>query len=256
MSNSIPARNPFAPPSSQLLHTSPPAQAALSIEEALSRGYDFSIGNLLGEAWRNTSGIKWPVIAGFLAFYALMFVGAFVLAFLLAAAGLITRDSMIAGPLGQMLISLVAGALSYPFFAGILMIGIRRAAQQPVGAGMVFGYFGRTLALAVTGLLITLLVYLGSLLLILPGIYLAIAYLLAMALVVERGLSPWQAMEASRKAITQHWFKVFGLLLLLSLILLVSALPLGLGLIWTLPLSVAAIGVLYRDIFGVMPAPH
>ena len=34
------------------------------------------------------------------------------------------------------------------------------------------------------------------------------AYLLAIPLVVERGLSPWQALEASRKAITQHWFKV------------------------------------------------
>ena len=76
----------------------------------------------------------------------------------------------------------------------------------------------------------------------------------AVRLVVERGLSPWQAMEASRQAIGQHWFKVFGLLLLLGAILLVSALPLGIGLIWSLPLSVAALGVLYREIFGVLPA--
>lgn len=103
-------------------------------------------------------------------------------------------------------------------------------------------------------MLVTVLVYLGTLLLILPGIYLGVAYLLAMALVVERGLSPWQAMEASRQAIGQHWFKVFGLLLLLGAILLVSALPLGIGLIWSLPLSVAALGVLYREIFGVLPA--
>lgn len=253
MSNSIPAPNPFAPPRSDLLQRSE-RQPTPSIEEALSRGYDFSIGNLLGEAWRNTRGIKWPIIAGFLVFYVVLFVAAFVLAFLLAGAGLISADSLLAGPLGQLLLSLGIGVLTYPFFAGILMIGIRRAAQQPVGVGLVFGYFGHTLALAVTGILVTICVYLGTLLLILPGIYLGIAYLLAMALVVERGLSPWQAMEASRKAITQHWFKVFGLLLLLSLILLVSALPLGIGLIWTLPMSVAAIGVLYREIFGVLPA--
>ena len=64
--------------------------------------------------------------------------------------------------------------------------------------------------------------------------------MLAIPLIVERGLSPWQAMEASRKAITQHWFKVFGLFLLL-------------GLIWTIPLFVMVMGVLYRTIFGVLP---
>lgn len=80
--------------------------------------------------------------------------------------------------------------------------------------------------------------------------------MLAIPLVVERGLTPWQALETSRKAITQRWFKVFGLFLLLGLITLVSAIPLGVGLVWTIPLFVIAMGVLYRTIFGVLPAPQ
>ncbi|MCQ4345975.1 hypothetical protein NGA35_00735 [Pseudomonas stutzeri] len=252
--SSIPTPNPFAPPSSELLQRPVPGAAPPSIEEALARGYDFAIGSLLGEAWRNTCGIKWPIVAGFLAFYALLFVTAFMLAFLLIAAGLLGRDGLLAGPLGQLLLAVSVGALTYPILAGMLMVGIRRAARQPVDPGMVFGCFGQVLPLAVTGTLVTLFVYLGSLLLILPGIYLGVAYLLAMPLVAERGLSPWQAMQASRRAIAQHWLKVFGLLLLLGLILLASALPLGIGLIWSLPWAVAAIGVLYREIFGVLPA--
>jgi len=98
-----------------------------------------------------------------------------------------------------------------------------------------------------------LLVYLGMFLLLIPGLYLAVAYLLAIPLVVERGLAPWQALETSRKAISQHWFKVFGLFLLLGLITLVSAIPLGIGLVWSIPLFVIAMGVLYRTIFGVVP---
>lgn len=35
--------------------------------------------------------------------------------------------------------------------------------------------------------------------------------------------------------------------------LLLSAIPLGIGLVWTLPLAFIAIGVLYRTIFGVLP---
>jgi uncharacterized membrane protein len=78
--------------------------------------------------------------------------------------------------------------------------------------------------------------------------------MLAIPLVIDRGLSPWQAMEASRKAITQHWFKVFGLIFTLGLMILVSAIPLGIGLIWTLPLTVICMGILYRTIFGGLPA--
>ena len=108
----------------------------------------------------------------------------------------------------------------------------------------------------ITAIISMLLIYLGMFLLIIPGLYLAIAYMLAIPLVVERGLTPWQALEASRKAITQHWFKVFGLFLLLGLITLISAIPLGIGLVWSIPLFVIAMGVLYRTIFGVLPAPQ
>ena len=133
------------------------------------------------------------------------------------------------------------------------MIGIRRAADQPATINELFAYFGLFVPLLVTGLAITVLTYLGLILLVLPGIYLGVSYALAIPLVVERGLSPWQAMEASRKAIGQHWFKVFGLFLALGLIMLLSAIPLLIGLVWTLPLAFIAIGVLYRTIFGVLP---
>ncbi|MEN8132906.1 MAG: hypothetical protein ABFS45_22555, partial [Pseudomonadota bacterium] len=107
------------------------------------------------------------------------------------------------------------------------------------------------LPLAILGVLTTLLTYIGFLLLILPGIYLAIAYLLATPLLVEKQLTPWQAMENSRKAITRHWFKVFLLLLATALIMFISAIPLGLGLIWTYPMAINILGILYREIFGV-----
>jgi uncharacterized membrane protein len=62
-------------------------------------------------------------------------------------------------------------------------------------------------------------------------------------------------MEASRKAIMHHWFKVFFLLLAMSLIIFASMLPLLIGLNWAYPMSVVLIGILYREIFGV-EQPH
>lgn len=243
--------NPYAVPSSQL-QEAPSGDQALSIEQALSRGYDFTIGGLLSEAWQLTKGTKGIIIGGFVVFYLAIFVASFIIGGVLGIFSMFS-ENLVLIIISQLLTTIFASAVSYPFIAGLNMIGIRRAAGQPFSFNEIFSHFGRTLPLLGVAVLMMLLIYLGMILLLIPGIYLAVAYMLAIPLVVERGLSPWQAMEASRKAITQHWFKVFGLFLLLGLIVSISAIPLLIGLVWTIPLFVVAMGVLYRTIFGVLP---
>jgi len=70
-------------------------------------------------------------------------------------------------------------------------------------------------------------------------------------LIADKKLSAWQAMEASRKAITKHWFKIFALYFVMVVILIISTISLGLGLIWTYPMMISLMGILYREIFGV-----
>ncbi|SFP00642.1 hypothetical protein SAMN05216601_104238 [Ectopseudomonas composti] len=243
--------NPYTAPVSDLQPTS--NNQVPSIEEALARGYDFSIGDLLSESWSKVKGTKGIIIGGFLVFYVVLLAATFILGGIVGIFSALS-DNLFIMFAGEIVISLLASALAYPFMAGINMVGIRRAADQPLNFNEIFSHFGRTVPLIITAVVMMLLIYLGMILLLIPGIYLAVAYLLAIPLVVERGLSPWQALEASRKAITQHWFKVFGLFLLLGLIVMISAIPLGIGLVWSIPLMVVAMGVLYRTIFGVLPA--
>ena len=215
--------NPYAAPSSDLQQS--PQGHAPSIEEALARGYDFSIGELLNESWSKVKGTKGIIIGGFLVFYVVLLAATFILGGVVGIFGALS-DSIALMFIGEILISLLASALAYPFMAGINMVGIRRAADQPLNFNEIFSHFGRTVPLIITAVVMMLLIY----------------------------LSPWQALEASRKAITQHWFKVFGLFIVLGLIIIVSAIPLGIGLVWSIPLMVVAMGVLYRTIFGVLPA--
>ncbi|WP_422911380.1 hypothetical protein ACOCLD_07200 [Pseudomonas sp. MAC6] len=49
----ISSSNPYAAPASALQETPRDTQVP-SIEEALSRGYDFTIGDLLSEAWQRS----------------------------------------------------------------------------------------------------------------------------------------------------------------------------------------------------------
>lgn len=245
------APNPYAAPVSNLQEVS--SSQTPTIAEALNRGYDFRIGDVIGESWRLVKGTKGIIFGGLVIFYVVMFVATSVLGAIFGAIGLLSEASLSAILVGQFVISVLASALTYPFLAGVNMVGIRRAANQPVSFNEVFSGLGLFVPLLITAVVMTVLVYIGSLLLLLPGIYLGVAYMLAMPLVIERGLSPWQALETSRKAISQHWFKVFGLFLVLGLIMALSMIPLGIGLIWSMPLFIISMGVLYRTIFGVLP---
>ena len=98
-------------------------------------------------------------------------------------------------------------------------------------------------------LLMAVLVVAGFFLLVLPGIYLSIAYSFAPYLITEKNMGVWEAMETSRKAITQYWWRYFGLMLIAALLIIVGSIPLLVGLIWVLPIVGIATGEVFAATF-------
>lgn len=90
----------------------------------------------------------------------------------------------------------------------------------------------------------------GLVLLILPGIYLAVGYAFVLPLVIDRNMPVWEAMELSRTTVHRQWFQTFGLLLAAGVLLIVSAMAYGFALVLTLPLCTAALMFAYEDLFG------
>lgn len=107
------------------------------------------------------------------------------------------------------------------------------------------------ISLIITVIIMYIMLAIGFLLLVLPGIYLSVAYYMALPLVVEKNMSPWQALETSRKTVTHRWFRMFGFLIIMSILITLSMIPLGIGLIWSLPLFLIAYGIIYRNMFGL-----
>ncbi|MFK0571352.1 hypothetical protein [Endozoicomonas sp.] len=213
-----------------------------SVEKGLSGNYSLSISGLLSESWDKTRGTKWIIhlaMGIYMGIYLLLIMA-------VAVAALVVPQS---GGL-EIIIELIMLAITTPLWAGIYMIGLRRAVNAPIRAGQVLDYFSKTLPLFGLYLLMLVLMLIGFALLVIPGIYLFIAYMLAIPLMVDKKMGIWEALETSRKAITKRWFTVFGLTLVIMLINFVAMLPLGLGLIWTVPMSTIAFGILYRNIFG------
>ena len=98
--------------------------------------------------------------------------------------------------------------------------------------------------------LMAALIVAGFFLLVLPGIYLSIAYSFAPYLIVEKNMGVWEALETSRKAITEYWWRYFGLMLVALLLVVVGSIPLLLGLIWVIPIVAIATGEVFQKTFG------
>ena len=99
----------------------------------------------------------------------------------------------------------------------------------------------------------TILVALGFVCLILPGIYLAVGYSFAYLRATDRQVSFWDAMEASRKTVTHHWWSVFGLLLLGIPFAILGLVCLGVGILVAMPLIMGALAYAYEDLFNPGP---
>jgi len=137
-----------------------------------------------------------------------------------------------------------------PMMVGITIMGIRHSQGRSVSAGSIFNYFHRAPAAILWYFLMTLLIMLGYLLLILPGIYLSFAYMFSLPLMVEKNLGVWTALEVSRKAVTRIWFRAAGFLVLISLLIALGIIPLGIPLIWIVPWVTLAFAMLYFKLFG------
>lgn len=223
----------------------PVAASGGNVEDAIAGRFEFSAVDTISKSWKILKGFKRNFWLAYLLYIVVFF--AYMLAgeFLLSAAGLASTSLT-----AQLLLNLGSIFIFMPMVVGMMVMCIKRAGQAEVSATDIVQYFGKGPKLVGAYLLFVILGAIGFLLLVLPGIYLLISWTFAWPLMVEKNMGIWEAMETSRKAVTHCWFRMLGMLILLMLIMLVSMIPLGLGIIWTMPLFMLAYGVAYHNIFG------
>ena len=256
-------------PSPPLVGSADPAATA---NAALARGVDVNIGECLSRGWRlfrNNFGL---------------FLGASLVVLLIRfGLGFVP----IIGPLAYFLIF---GALQ----GGFYLVFLKRLRGEASGVGDLFAGFSQDFVqFMLTGIVTSVLVSIALLFCVLPGIYLVVAWKFSLALVADKRLEFWTAMESSRRVITRYWFQILGVLVVayLPLMLFVgyslfhvlsvvipvivnSGGPPNFGQIvkmmsgfftlslvqqlialFTLPFATASLMCAYEDLFGTRPAP-
>jgi hypothetical protein len=235
--------NPYEAPKAELDSLLGPSMPA-NIVNAVEGRYQFTVGEVMDEAWRLVKGMKasfWgaAVLIGLIYMVASAMVGVLVMTLLPNGTNAVVRQ----------VFNSVLNILLTPLTVGLEMMCVRRALGLPFSFSTAFEYFPKLGPILAGAFLVTLFAWLGTLALIIPGIYLIVGYELVTKLICDQNLSPWKAMETSRKAIGHRWWSVFGLGLLVALLTGLSALGLLIPLIWTIPWSMMTTAVLYRRIF-------
>ena len=210
----------------------------------MSANTDWRIGEVLKAAGEKQVGFK-------LTFF--IVVGLYILIGIPIAVAQAVTVGMGTG-VASSLVDIFISILLYPLGLGFGLLGIRRALGKDTPVSTLWEPYSQFIPLIVMFLLMCVLIVAGFFLLILPGIYLAVAYSFAPYLIVEKNMGAWQALETSRKAITAYWWRYLGLMLILLLLFIVGAVPILIGLIWALPIMFIAIGEVFVATFETASA--
>ncbi len=95
----------------------------------------------------------------------------------------------------------------------------------------------------------------GLLIAIPVAVFLSLIWVFAFALIIDRGLGFWEAMETSRKVVMRQAWRVLGLSLVGGLIGILGILALGVGFLVALPVAIGMIACAYEDLFGERSTP-
>ncbi len=148
-------------------------------------------------------------------------------------------------------IVMIRPIVSGPLMGGLCLYYLKKIRGEQSTLGTSFSGFKLAFLSLFLGSLVTIvLTFLGLMCLVLPGIYLMIAWSFTLILVIDKQLGFWDAMGLSRRTISKHWWKFFGFVIVLWLLKMLGTMVLFVGYLIAVPVALAALMYAYEDIFG------
>lgn len=138
-------------------------------------------------------------------------------------------------------ISIIVEIISLPISIGLTAYAMKYIRKDELDNSLIFDYFGDLVKIALTMILMGIIIALGCVCFIIPGIYLAFSYMLVPYLLVERkDLTITETLQLSRKMMNGHKLDYFVLSLSFIGWILLTPFTLGIILIWLYPYILVA----------------
>lgn len=200
------------------------------IQEKINNGYSIDISSIVGEAWR-----IFKLDPG-------KFIGFTVVVFAInVALGLIPL-------VGSIVSMLITPALT----VGYIHVSRQLDLGHQVKFEEFFRGFDKFGELFLVYLVAVIFIFLGMLLLVIPGIYLAVCYTPLMFALVwyHYDGSVMNTLETMRKLVTKKWWSFLALGFVSALIIILGVIALGVGLLIALPVVNIIYYTLYKEVIG------
>ncbi|HEY1497588.1 MAG TPA: hypothetical protein VGF49_23680 [Candidatus Solibacter sp.] len=150
--------------------------------------------------------------------------------------------------------ALVPVILQGPLFAGFHIYCLKRILGRNAEVPDLFKGFNFFVPTLVASLVISLFVFAGSLLCVIPGLVVAAMYKFTYLFIVDKRMDFWPAMQASHAVVKNDYFGFTMFLILMALVNLLGALCCIIGLLISIPVTLAAITIAYQELVGFDPA--
>lgn len=143
----------------------------------------------------------------------------------------------------------LSGVVSAPLFLGYGAAVIKLREDGTLRIADFLAPFDRFVELLLGVIVTSILVAIGFVLLVIPGIFLAFALILTPYFIYFERQGFWEAIRGSRRVVQKKWFSFFVFLIVLSLINVLGVLVFYVGLFVTMPITGIAMFLAYEDVF-------
>ena len=238
------AASPYAPPMSDVV-PSPSGGELIELGDPPANPISLDINYCFSQAWKYTKANLGSLIVFGLAYFGISIVSTMVLGGIAQAVEGPARQ-IVPGPDGSMVIvpgggpitiitNIIANIISIFLGLGAIRYGHRLVKGDTPEIGDLFSQGSKLLTTIGATIVFGIAVFIGFILLIIPGIYLILRLGFFQQAIVEKNLGAISSLKYSWQITKNNGFSIFGLYVLGFLIALAGFLALVVGLIWALP---------------------
>lgn len=230
------------------------------LAEALKGNYRVHPMQWLKEAFAITGRHFWPLVTAMISFLAVLLVIVTVIQIVLPMSVLSSPEAINQmTPIQGLGLAVFSTAIAAPLFGGIILMGIRHSIDIPTKGLHIFKGFEVVTSLIAAGVITTLIsqlfVWLAASISPLLGyivtLYTSAIFCLAIPLVVERRISPLNAIYYSIRITHYHLPFFIALTFAFYMVFIMGLITYGLLLFVLIPYLVNLLGLIYRQVIGV-----
>ncbi|MDD2717953.1 MAG: hypothetical protein PHW04_18850 [Candidatus Wallbacteria bacterium] len=171
----------------------------------------------------------------------------------LTVGALLALVPMILGviPLIKYIAPLYGILISPILIGGFYYYCFKLAKNQPAAKNDLKAGLPLALPLVIAGLIMMVAISIGMAILIIPGIFVSACLIFTYPLIMDRRMDFMTAIKTSVNTVLQGWVNYFIFTFVLAVLNALGAICIGVGLMLTIPWTIAAISVAYNDVFKI-----